>query len=386
MPNLSAPGKLPSAPYSQTASVGSFPFQDPARLPADLNQMKNLYEDLRSFIVYEGANISDNSDPTIQLPLTQLRADSRRLQDEISVVTRNPGVQSSLTQQNLADMQASLTFLQRKVRLFETAGVVTDGVEGFTDGTAKHRASNSDLITFQDKIYAAILSLSGSGTTDVTVQARIKNLQNMYTYVTDTITKVNNGTMKEADIPIFKEDIDTVLPKLSDTSESLPPLIRPETRKKNGSKSSDGKYSLADLFYIKNKIRLAANGETEGGKKAAKAKDTKKRRDIADDDDTMLTASPFDSSSGMDDRAASVVKPGLDWKKRSSDICNQIRLRNLDPLDFGCIPEGSRVSEAYSWRGYAKMVCGRLTSTMDADLPTACGCPQSGWKGWALSY
>jgi hypothetical protein len=87
-PNEANPGALPFAPYGQTASVGSFPYQDPAMLPADLNQIKKLYEDLRSFLVFEGANISSNGDPTVQLPLTQLRADSRTLQDEKNVLEK----------------------------------------------------------------------------------------------------------------------------------------------------------------------------------------------------------------------------------------------------------------------------------------------------------
>ena len=92
MPNAANPGQLPFGPYSQTASVGSYQYKDPSLLPADLNQMKKLFEDIRSFLVFEGVSVSDNSDPTVQLPLTQLRSDSRKLEEEISVLKNNPGI------------------------------------------------------------------------------------------------------------------------------------------------------------------------------------------------------------------------------------------------------------------------------------------------------
>jgi hypothetical protein len=99
---------------------------------------------------------------------------------------------------------------------------------------------------------------------------------------------------------------------------------------------------------------------------------------------------PFDSvTPGMDDRANAISNLSkaarFDWKKRTETICDQIRLRGLDPLDFGCIAKGSMMSPAYSWRGHAKMVCGRLGATMDPDLPVTCGCPPQEWKGWTRS-
>jgi hypothetical protein len=72
----------------------------------------------------------------------------------------------------------------------------------------------------------------------------------------------------------------------------------------------------------------------------------------------------------------------FDWKKRAHTICEQVKLRGLDPLDFGCISKDSLMTPAYSWRGYAKMVCGRLGTTMDPGLPVSCGCPPQSWKGW----
>jgi hypothetical protein len=174
-PNPSVPGELPFGPYGQMPSVGSFPYQDPSLLPAELTQMKKLNEDIRSFLVFEGPKLADMSDPSIQLPLTQLRADSGKLQQEIAVLNNNSGIASQLTQQNLADIEGSLVFLQRRARLFDNSDVT--GVEGFTDSTSNTKATKEDLQKLQAKTYAAVLTLSASGSTNATVQERIKILQ-----------------------------------------------------------------------------------------------------------------------------------------------------------------------------------------------------------------
>jgi len=352
MPNSSTPGTLPFGPYGQMASVGSYPFQDPALLPAELQQMKQLSEDIRTFLVFEGDSVASSSDPTIQLPLTQLRADNNKLDQEISVLTNNPGIQSSLTQQNIADIQGALTFLQRKIRLFQTSGVISS-VEGF-ENAGKTRATLDDLQLLQTKIYAAITSLSASGTTNPVIQARVKRLQDMYIDVSEMINKLNNGTWQAIDVPVYKEDIIVILPALQDTSQQINDIFS------NPSIASSAQNTLMNLI----------------GKDMAKY--TKFNQDS-----NMKMNQPFDTSMPGAEQNNSKVG-GLDWKKRATSICEQVRLRGLDPQDFGCIAKDSMMSPAYSWRGYAKMVCGRLGSTMDPNLPVVCGCPPQEWKGWAL--
>jgi hypothetical protein len=423
-PNSSKPGTLPSGPYAQTASVGSYQYQDPAQLPAELKQMQNLYEDMKAFLVFEGPSIGNSSDPTVSLPLTQIQADSRKLQQEISVLERNPGIQSSLNQQELADMQEGLSFLQRKVRLFQSSGVVSDsnaGKEGFANPTSlgKTKATKAELQLLQTKAMAAILTLSSSGTTDPVVQSRIKNLQAMYTDVTDMINKLNKGIWTATDVPVYSQDIKAIIPNLADPKKSISNVASQgsgrnfspveqaianlvgednatdvfnnlknngmfkvsldlgyNTRKSDFSKGSD----LSDPFNMKTKIDLTGN-ETH-------ASENPSMNSIKPSSSVTMNG-PYDNTmSGMDDRAEAIQKVNrpshLDWKARTKGICDQVRLRGLDPLDFGCIPEGSRLSPAYSWRGHAKMVCGRLGSTMDPGLPQTCGCPPPNWKGWTL--
>jgi hypothetical protein len=405
MPNASVPGTLPFGPYAQTASVGSYQYQDPSQLPAELKQMKQLNEDLRSFLVFEGASVSNSSDPTVQLPLTQLRADSRKLQQEIIVLEANPGVQSSLTQQGIADIQEALTFLQRKVRLFQTAGVVAGGAEGFQNMAVKvkTRATKENLQELQTRVYGSILTLSASGTVDPVVQSRIKRLQEMYSAVNDMISKLDKGIWTSADVPVFKEDIEEILPKLVKPTEEVKDIFSQQ----QGSKpSSPLEKHIAGLVgteaasgVIKNLMKngsLRFNVELGfGGTKNSKSYDLLNKDDSDDSDSVkeagaLETNTPFDNKMpGVDDRYEAKNKKsklgGLDWKKRSESICEQVRLRGLDPQDFGCIAKGSLMSPAYSWRGHTKMICGRLASTMDPDLPVVSGCPPPNWKGWTLS-
>jgi hypothetical protein len=448
MPNPAIPNALPFGPYAQMASVGSFQYQDPAMMPAELTQMKKVNEDLRAFLAFEGVQLANSSDPTVSLPLTQLRADARKLQEEVTVLDKNPGVQSQLTQQSLAEIDGALMFLQKKVRLFETAGVVTGGSEGFQNmakspkdavkviGKAvaegdkrsekvqegeKTKATKKDLELLQTKTYAAILLLSASGTVDPVVQARIKRLQEMYTALSDMITKLNKGQWTQKDIPVFKEDIQEVLPNLAKPQKDVKDVFS----QGNGKKLNAIEEQLSGLVGVENaqdvfknlkergmfKISMDIGYNVTGG--SSKDPTYKRKLDLQGDgsfksshgmhrhstgssnepssnnNSALDMNSAYDSvSPGMDDNAmarlSSHSKAGqFDWKKRATTICEQVKLRGLDPLDFGCIAKDSLMSPAYSWRGHAKMICGRLGTTMDPDLPVVCGCPPQKWKGWS---
>jgi hypothetical protein len=406
------------------ASVGSYQYQDPALLPAELKQMKQLKEDLRAFLVFEGPSVTSNSDPTVQLPLTQLRADSRKLDQEISVLSKNPGIQSSLTQQNVADIQESLAFLQRKVRLFQTSGVINttgDKKEGFQNGdetSPKTRATKEDLQALQTKVYAAILTLSSSGTTDPTVQARIKILEELYSAITVIITMLDTGAQTSSEIDIYKEDIDNILPYLDDPSKGLQDIFN----QPSGVKLSPVEQQLATLVGEDNaknvfnhlldkgmfRINMEMGYNVPNYNKGGKYHGSKHR--MVPGTNRMMYEASYDLLSNDTDSSSNSVEPyssdsamnmegpydttmpgaeqnnskvgGLDWKNRTESICEQVRLRGLDPMDFGCIAKGSLMSPAYSWRGHAKMVCGRLNTTMDPNLPVVCGCPPQEWKGW----
>lgn len=436
--NPSEPGQLPFGPYAQMASVGSYQYQDPSLMPAILQQMKQLREDIRAFLVFEGAQVSSSSDPTVQLPLTQLRADSRKLEQEISVLESNPGVQSQLTQQDVADMQGALTFLQKKVRLFQTSGVINkEGFEdmGASEGVIKTKATRVDLQTLQSKIYGSILALSASGTTDPVIQARIKTLQQMYSDVSDMLNKLDQGVWSDVDIPVFKEDIERILPKLASPNESIGDLFNQSSGKPMsaaekalasvvGENNADAVFkSLQEKGMFRLNLDIGYNVPGTGKTMSAsqgysmgadgKLKKDEMKTSMSDaaakapganlsipaaataaapgpygpQSDILETDTAYDSETpGFLDRFSQPVSAAgnLDWKLRTEQICEQIRMRGENPVDFGCIPRGSVMSPAYSWRGHAKMVCGRLAATTDPALPETCGCPPQGWKGWTV--
>ena len=68
--------------------------------------------------------------------------------------------------------------------------------------------------------------------------------------------------------------------------------------------------------------------------------------------------------------------------ERGNFICDSIQKQGMNPKDFGCLRPDEYVSNNFSWRGYAKMICSRLSASMDTGLPDTCGCPPATWPGW----
>ena len=72
----------------------------------------------------------------------------------------------------------------------------------------------------------------------------------------------------------------------------------------------------------------------------------------------------------------------FDWQTRSTEICNQITARGMKSYDFGCMNDGAKVRDDFSWRGYTRMICTRLGTVYDPSIPELCGCPPPSWIGW----
>jgi hypothetical protein len=89
------------------------------------------------------------------------------------------------------------------------------------------------------------------------------------------------------------------------------------------------------------------------------------------------------SDGGHADEAEGNTTSGpFDWKERSTQICNQITARGMKAYDFGCLKEGDKIKDNFSWRGYTRMVCTRLGTVYDPSVPELCGCPPPSWIGW----
>jgi hypothetical protein len=232
------------------------------------------------------------------------------------------------------------------------------------------------------------------------------------------ILKLDKGIWTSNDVPVFKEDIDKILPRLADPRMDVMDIF---SQKQGGKPLNPMEQYLAGLvgteaapkvfnnlmdngsFNINLELGYGMRDKRRHGDiKMSKSFDLLNNKEQDNDSSVnvgigmpgieggpaMEVNSAFDCQMpGVDDRDEAKNKRklgGLDWKKRAEGICEQVRLRGLDPQDFGCIAKDSMMSPAYSWRGHTKMVCGRLAATMDPSLPQTCGCPPPKWKGWTL--
>ena len=75
----------------------------------------------------------------------------------------------------------------------------------------------------------------------------------------------------------------------------------------------------------------------------------------------------------------------FDWKERSKQIEQQVKKRGLNPSDYGIMKPNTKVSEGFSWKGYARMMCTRLQADTDPNMPVMCGCPPLDWSGWRIA-
>jgi hypothetical protein len=144
------PGPLPTAPYEQIAVGSPLPYQDTTLIKANRQQLINLLEMIKGFLAFEAQEISERSDPTIQLPLQTARTDFHVLQAEVQVLNRNPGIQPNITLSHLNEISSNLAFLQSEVRLIGSAGPIqgpiyefTKPVEGFYGDSSDAKAKRS---------------------------------------------------------------------------------------------------------------------------------------------------------------------------------------------------------------------------------------------------
>jgi hypothetical protein len=260
------PGKLPVAPYQQIAAMSPLPYQDTALIKANRQQIINQLELLKGFLSFEAQEISERSDPNIQLPLNTARSDFHVLQSEVDVLNRNPGIQPTITLLHLNEISSNVAYLQRQVRLIGSAGTLQGPVyeftkEGFrnwdnpfsaytnnqvstaprpsppsrpspaptmniTKPATNDIASVADLQRFIGGISADIIRLTASGTTNPINAARVKALTQIKNDVNTILEQVKTKKLKPEEIPIFKKDINDAFPILGNPSKPLPQIIQ----------------------------------------------------------------------------------------------------------------------------------------------------------------
>jgi hypothetical protein len=270
-------------PPGQSASVNSVPFEDPALEKAPAGRIDSTYQSLVAFFTNEAPGLSKLGDPSVQLPMSTARSDKARLEDELTVLKRNPGLQSSLTQADMDGIEGNLAYLQKKWRLSVNSGAVEGfqdagtgeqggvlgtvgsffgsllptgplvtppptpsiptvtpapapyesttgpqvnptGPEGFQSGSDSS-ITKKDLEDLSTKINLEIMRLEASGTTDLNTAARIEKLRAIGQVVNDTIADVNKGVRNISDVKLTKEEIASFLPVMTNTTTPLPKLL-----------------------------------------------------------------------------------------------------------------------------------------------------------------
>ena len=405
-----------SPPPGGVASNTPLPYTDPAQEKSSYNRIKELLETANGFVNNEAPKMAEMSDPSVQLPLTTLRADINRLNDEKLVLERNPGIQSTITENDMDGIQANLAYLQKKWRAVEDSG--SGNVEGFTDASGSTvTATYDELKNLISKLSVEITRLSVSATTDPVTKKRVQVLTNIKKALQDIIDDIDKGLLRVADIPITQDAYVRFLPILG-TSNPLPQLFGnnlPPSLWSLFPSYGPGDASGADVFrYLFNTysdtlvkglswdVNLNYLSERKADTATANAMSSlisQYGHGVQLPNGSTLTASvpgvtPNEDAGAAPTLTSSSETPttdctgkdcvkGLDWKSRSAAICLAIQKRGFNPGDFGCMDDTKSVGKNYSWRGYARMVCTRVSTIYDTGAPEAVGCPPLTWPGWS---
>jgi hypothetical protein len=409
------PGEIPLAPYGQVATMSPLPYQDTTMIKANRQQILSLLEMLKGFLAFEAQELTEKSDPSIQLPLSNARSDFQVLQNAVDLLNRNPGLQPTMTITTLNEMSSNLAYLQEQVRLSGSAGALQGPTNQFTEGfTSSTKATLKDLTDFVGRIQGEIIRLSASATTDPIVNSRVSALTNLKNDVQGIITKLNNKSIQPNEVPILKSDIDKALPLLGNPSRPLGEIVKslglppglvnilpanlvkdPDTKQYISSLIDKYAEKIVNGVSASFNVKYTAPGEadiSESQRAASSTIDTLGFPSMADlNNVSNAKFAPYDSGSPVTDHLAPTPSDAgrgpsqFDWKQRSKEIEAQVKQRGLEPTDFGIMPEGTKTSSDFSWKGYARMMCTRLQATSDPSLGITCGCPPMDWKGWRIA-
>ena len=397
-PYLPPTDKTYGPAYGEISRVNTLPYKDPSLESAPFARIAELQESLKAFMAFESKSLQSMSDPTIQLPLTTARGDFQRLTDELLVLRRNPGIDSALTQNQVDEIQANLAYLQRKYRL--SVNSATSGsselLEGFTSESTEasgvgsgERITPAELRELSTRIQTEVVRLSNAGSTDPVLNARVSNLRQMKTMIDGIIEEINRGTRTPDQIPILKADVDRFLPLMSDPSKALPQLLNTLNLPPSMANAFPA-FQAGDTSLAKAAQTLAQNYADAFSKgswdfqvkyKSPVEMEMEKQKTRFSNPRGEMESAIF-MLGGQQQDGKSTEAAHFDWKVKSSQICESIRKRGLNPADFGCMDPSKVVSQDYSWRGHARMVCQRLLTTPDPGLPESCGCPPYSWPGW----
>jgi hypothetical protein len=315
-----------------------------------------------------------------------------------------------------------------------------------TDKGSGSDVTLEDLQDLSMRIGVEIIRLQSSGAADsfvdINLQSRINTLVSIKKAIDDIIAEVKSGARKLKDVPLTKADIAKFLPAMVNRNTALPTLIKDAGASNYlnnlfptfGAGDISGAILAQKLFnkyedQLVNNLswdvslkytssaeqQVAANNAVVAGTYGYMPEDSTSPYTKADEGgyrgflDSLVHKiggkggkgdkggkhgqggqggqsgqSGQDSHTTADDSSTLPGNPGsLDWKDRSKQICAQIKARGYEPYDFGCLQNPDAMNrESFSWRGYTKMVCNRLSTIYDSSVPELCGCPPADWCGW----
>ena len=270
-------------------------------------------------------------------------------------------------------------------------------------------ATVRELEEFQTRIESEIARLSASGTLDAITQQRIRSLQKIKDYIQQILNEVSLKQLPENRIPIMKSNIDAAFKALTSNTQ-LPDVFNDsqiDTYLKgilpdNMANDPEIARTIADYMrsftqnlswnfgvkYVSNAERDLANSYNQ---RANQESD-----DMTDSNLAMAASaaghlpSGYSNTNKTSDQFANTPQEScrgpatFDWKKRSNEICRALKSRGLETKDYGCMPEDVEVGPAFSFKGYARMICTRVSANYDTGLGSLVGCPPLDWPGWRL--
>ena len=275
---------------------------------------------------------------------------------------------------------------------------------------ADRPATVAELNNFITRIQAEITRLNASGTTDELTQRRVSNLQAIIDRVKGILDQVSAKTLPENQIPIMKSQIDQTMRALQSNSP-LPDIfagnqvdtylkgILPQNLENNPEVTNTINSYLKS--FTKNLSWYFGLKYVSDAEKEVAEKYNRRAGQVPDGEpdfyvDNFAKANAgyehqpesFGENTTMTDEFANTPHEArrgpahFDWKRRSEQICKAIRGRGDNPQDFGCMPENIEVSEEFSYRGYAQMICTRANANADSGYSQLIGCPPLDWTGW----
>ena len=306
------------------------------------------------------------------------------------------------------------------------------GTRTGTGTGTKENITSDQLLQLQTNINATIMRLTSSGSTSVLIGQRVNVLQTILQTINSFVKQLQSGTMDANKIPITVTQYRAFLPfvditKDTQLNEPLPTLIQNMGASGalanlfpfyfngdvSGAKLAQSLFDKYATSFFKDtsyEVGLKFNHKSETERALAESitktlmnklvkpfsnnrETTETQGEAPESDSDRMKWLKFKglsdgsqevtSSSSEEISDASSSEPAIFvWKDRAQQICDQIAKRGLEPYDFGCLKDTSEVDENFSFRGYARMVCSRLSTNYDPSIPEMCGCPPPTWAGW----